>query len=145
VFAATSGWKVQPSANRSTRGNQLLGASASSGTNAWAVGSYYNGSAYQTLIEHWNGKAWKVVPSPSPGTGPSLSSVAATSSTNVWAVGTTNTRTQSLIEHWNGTAWTVQTGPAEGELDGVAATSASDAWAVGFDQSFGNTLIEHCC
>lgn len=45
------------------------------------------GTASQTLVEHWNGKTWKVQPSPNPGKGTLLFGVAATSSTNAWAVG----------------------------------------------------------
>jgi hypothetical protein len=37
----------------------LSGVSASSGRNAWAVGA--DGSA--PLVEHWNGRRWKQVPS----------------------------------------------------------------------------------
>lgn len=41
----------------------------------WAVGYYFatpNSSTPLTLIEHWNGKQWSVVSSPSPGAGFSL-------------------------------------------------------------------------
>jgi hypothetical protein len=61
-----------------------------SSTNAWAVGSYSNGTAGHTLIVHWNGSVWKVVASPNAG-GSSyekfLSGVAAISAHNIWAVG----------------------------------------------------------
>jgi hypothetical protein len=149
--ASMAGWRVQPSANRSTRGNQLLGVSATSSTNAWAVGSYYNGSAYQTLIEHWNGKAWKAKPSPNPNrlTFPTheLAGVTVTSRTNAWAVGSSqnNNNTKTLIEHWNGKKWTVTPSPSPGafpSLSSVVATSSTNAWAVG-SYNFGTTLIEH--
>jgi hypothetical protein len=54
------------------------------------VGIHVNG-VEQTLVEHWNGSAWKAQPSPNPGGSSNnndLSGVAATSSTNAWAVGT---------------------------------------------------------
>jgi hypothetical protein len=47
---------------------------ASSSSNAWAVGNYYNGAVgnhfnqagvRRTLIVHWNGRAWKGQPPPS--------------------------------------------------------------------------------
>jgi hypothetical protein len=54
------------------------------------VGRYYNGTAERTLIEHWNGKAWKVIQSPNRG-GPAdnnqLYGVTATCATDAWAVG----------------------------------------------------------
>jgi hypothetical protein len=38
----------------------ISGVSAVSGSDAWAVGSYYhsNGAIDKTLILHWNGTAW---------------------------------------------------------------------------------------
>jgi hypothetical protein len=151
-------WKqvTSPNAGGSSDPNFLDAVAATSTTNAWAVGSYWNGTAYQTLIEHWNGTAWKQVTSPSPGGSSNknvLGGVAATSSTNAWAVGyfSNGTAYRTLIEHWNGTAWKQVTSPNPGGssnsniLYGVAATSSTNAWAVGY---FSNgtayqTLIEH--
>jgi hypothetical protein len=151
-------WKqaTSPNAGGSSHSNFLDGVAATSSTNAWAVGDYYNGTAYQTLIEHWNGTAWKQVTSPNPG-GSShyniLNGVAATSSTNAWAVGyfSNGTANQTLIEHWNGTAWKQVTSPNPGGssndnvLNGVAATSSTNAWAVGYfyNGTADRTLIEH--
>jgi len=65
--------------------------------------------AAPALIEHWNGTAWKRVPSPTPDTpknlpmGPKvLTSVAATSATNAWAVGYyfNGAANQALALHW---------------------------------------------
>jgi len=98
----------------------LHGVAATSAGNAWAVGE----SNLHALILHWNGTAWKRVPSPSPPG--SLLSVAATSARNAWAVGTG-------ILHWNGTAWKQQArNESFGLLTGVAAASARNAWAVGY-------------
>jgi hypothetical protein len=135
--------------------NNLGGVAVLSSCNAWAVGRYDNGTAFQTLIEHWNGSSWTQAASPNPG-GPSndneLTGVAATSSTNAWAVGSSpDNGGKTLIEHWNGTAWQQVASPNPGSpssnyLFGVAATSSTNAWAVG---SYNNlhgaqaTLIEH--
>ena len=147
-------WKVQksPDPGGSSNDNHLQGVAATSATNAWVVGSYYNGTAYQTLVEHWNGKAWKVQKSPDPGGSSEhnfLQSVAATSATNAWAVGYyyNGTAYQTLVEHWNGKAWKVVKSPDPGgssaysQLYGVAATSATNAWAVG--ETGTATLVEH--
>ena len=48
-------------------------------------------AAGKTLILRWNGTTWKRVPSPSPGSGGSLSGVAAASARTAWAVGSTST------------------------------------------------------
>jgi erythromycin esterase-like protein len=153
-------WKqvTSPNPGGSSDSNFLNGVAATSSTNAWAVGYFYNGAADQTLIEHWNGTAWKQVTSPNPGGSSDnnnvLDAVAATSSTNAWAVGDYryNGTYQTLIEHWNGRAWKQVTSPNPGGSDGnflygVAATSSTNAWAVGF---FSNgtayqTLATHCC
>jgi hypothetical protein len=130
----------------------LSGVAATSTYNAWAVGSFdyaLNGHLAQprTLIEHWNGKAWKIQASPTPRPKNSeLASVAATSTHNAWAVG--SDKRGPLIEHWDGTAWKIQANPKlrSSQLSGVAATSSRNAWGVGsyFDRA-GNaqTLIEH--
>jgi hypothetical protein len=131
-------WKVQPSPNPGGFYNFLNGVAATSSTSAWAVGYDCNKRGpCQTLVEHWNGKLWKVQSSPTPGCGTdvSLSGVAAPSSTSVWAVGYCTTRgvTKTLIEHWGGKAWKVQLSSSlrGGRLSGVAATSSNNAWAVG--------------
>ena len=108
-----------------------------SASDAWAVGYYDNGTDEQTLIEHWNGTAWKVQPSPNLD-GAELSAVVrGVRERRLGSGSTTARRAETLIEHWNGTAWKVQPSPDPGgstqrnELSGVAAASASDAWAVG--------------
>ena len=91
-------------------GVSLLGVAATSPHNAWAVGqTAFKGACgptCATVIEHWDGSAWTLVPSPNP---PSvlvnvLLGVAATSPRNAWAVGT-NDYQSTLIVRWNGQAW----------------------------------------
>jgi hypothetical protein len=148
-------WSQVPSPSPGASENELLGVTATSATNAWAVGFYVNSHGIpQTLVEHWNGATWKRVPSPSPGgsTGSNyLVAVAASSASNVWAVGSYlhGSGNVPLTEHWNGTAWkavrTPSLGtPQGGSLAGVTVLSAKDAWAVGTYISSGNkTLAEH--
>ena len=66
-------WKVVPSPNVGPQSifqsNRLLGITAVSATDIWAFGSYFaaSGSEFQmTLLLHWNGKTWNIVPSPNP-------------------------------------------------------------------------------
>jgi hypothetical protein len=139
--------------------NIFFGVAVSS-CQAWAVGNYATGTGrLLTLIEHWNGTAWKQQPSLNPGSSyNTLAGVAATSATNAWAVGQASNNVAShafktLAEHWNGTRWIRVPSPSPGgptgnnALDGVAATSASSAWAVGdYDTGSGtavHTLAEH--
>jgi len=85
--------------------------SARSGSNAWAVGFYWNGTAraYNSLILHWDGTAWSRIKSPNPGPFANhLYGVSTRSGSDAWAVGDHDTAvstTNSLILHWNGTAW----------------------------------------
>jgi hypothetical protein len=146
-------WKVQTSPNPggSSNYNALSGVAATSSTNAWAVGGYYNGTTNLTLVERWNGKSWKHQKSPNPKANDELEGVAATSSSNAWAVGDYGglRADPSIIERWNGKAWTVEAGPKSPDnyLAGVAAVSPSDAWAVGSYEpgSTEDAFAIHCC
>jgi len=118
--------------------NQLLGVAAVAPNDVWAVGQSTDFGAGQTLIVHWNGTAWSVVPSPHPGTYSVLRSISAVSANDIWAVGTyyKDGLQVTLVEHWNGTKWSVVNSPNDGpflqELFKVRAVSANDVWAVGY-------------
>ncbi len=150
-------WKARPSANASgATDNYLQAVAATSSDNAWAVGDSSSGTTTQTLIEHWNGKAWKVQPSPNPSGSSNnfFDGVVATSPKNAWAVGFYENgvlRDQTLVEHWNGKSWKIvpSVDPGGSSTDnlllGVAATSRKNAWAVGwyFDGTQARTIVEH--
>ena len=129
----------------------LAGVSAISTSDAWAVGTYYNNTTntYDTLILHWNGKAWTKVSSPNPdATGENrLNAVSADGAGDVWAVGTlcsivsgqcAFSDESTLILHWTGTKWAQVASPSPSTkanfLNGVSAdpATAKDAWAVGW-------------
>jgi len=149
-------WTQVPSPNVSGSTNDILTAvRATSATDVWAVGNYTNSNnVSQTLIVHWNGSAWKQVPSPNPG-GPTrdqeLTSVASVSAKDAWAVGFyyNGSFDQSIILHWNGTSWKQQKSPDPGTqgtfLYGVRASSPTNAWAVGssYNGTADKTLIVH--
>jgi hypothetical protein len=132
----------------------FLGVAATSVSNAWAVGGTSWFSPSQTLAEHWNGKKWTRVATPTPGGSGYFNAVAATSARNAWAVGLIGpgpgipSATKPLIEHWNGVTWSRVHFPEPahgGQFNSVAATSASNAWVVGSAGrgSSQTTLIEH--
>src|SRR5260370_6162130 len=61
-------WTLQAFPRVGTAGTMDLNAvKATSASNAWAVGESASHGMFKTLIEHWNGRAWKVQASPSPG------------------------------------------------------------------------------
>jgi hypothetical protein len=87
-------WSLQASPSTVSE-STLFGAAATSSRDAWAVGAsdqQVTASSHQilTLIEHWDGRAWSVEPSPSAGSESRLFGVAATPARNAWAVGYTH-------------------------------------------------------
>jgi hypothetical protein len=118
----------------------LLGAVATSATNAWAVGWYDNGSTGHSVAVQWNGASWvqKTVPAPSTH-GDFLAAIGATSAGSAWAVGYYEDASQNLhtlIERWNGSTWSIQTSPDQGnsynKLTSVTAISDTNVWAFGY-------------
>jgi len=143
-------WSVVPSPNVGTQPNELLGVTAVSANDIWAVGDVEtvpSANFFQTLTLHWDGTTWSIVPSPSP-SNDTLRAVAAVSTSDVWAVGDSGSGT--LIEQWNGSSWSVVTSPNPSTItnvfNGVAIVSATEIWAVGdfIDNNTGafQTLIE---
>ncbi|HVF98963.1 MAG TPA: S-layer homology domain-containing protein [Chloroflexia bacterium] len=163
--------------------NQLTGVSVVSADDIWAVGYYNDPSASQasspskrvpnqsphvkgesptgyqsvlrTLVEHWDGSAWTIVPSPNVGTdNNALASVVAVAADDVWAVGNYLNEfgiSQTLVEHWDGSAWSVvesaNVGPLlDNYLTSIDAVAPDDVWAVGYyfnDVAVAQTLIQH--
>src|SRR2546427_8626105 len=54
-------WATVPAATPGDA-SRLLGVTALSADDAWAVGSWDQGAEDHGLIEHWNGQAWTQVP-----------------------------------------------------------------------------------
>jgi hypothetical protein len=154
VPAAAVTWTVVPSPDAGG-GDNPIGVAATSTSDAWIVGDRFDPttSTYPTLIEHWNGTAWSVIPSPNGGKFNWLYGAAAISSKDAWAVGFANNsswaRNKPLAEHWDGTRWTIVPTPNRdfaSEFLGVAAVSSTNVWAVGDSTtSTGDrkTLVEH--
>ncbi|MBV8357616.1 MAG: hypothetical protein JO189_06725 [Deltaproteobacteria bacterium] len=148
-------WTAYQLPNVGMQENALLAVSMPSPNDAWAVGYYVDGKFKQrTLIEHFDGREWLVVPSPNPGRLQNiLFGVAAISDNDVWAVGEaqdTNGCWQTLTEHWDGSSWSVvpavNPGRTGNQLYAVKAITSDDVYAVGqrADNGFPNkALIEH--
>ena len=134
-------WHYVPSPNSGAGENMLSGVAATSATDVWAVGTREatSNSARRTLVEHWNGHTWSVVPSPNAGSGGNLlADVSAISRTDAWAVGDDRVAFGSALAlHWNGHTWavvkTVNPGDGERFLFGVVARSRTQPLAVGSD------------
>jgi hypothetical protein len=154
-----SAWSVVASPSPAAYANGLSGISLLSATNIWAVGYQQSGFSdpSTSLVEHWDGASWSVIPSandPTTGSSTTLYAVSAISASDVWAVGfsaPTAGPTAPFIEHWDGSSWSIvpgaDLGSQGGDLAGIAAVSSTDVWAVGQaedTQTFALTpLVEH--
>jgi hypothetical protein len=148
-------WTSYPLPNVGQQENALYAVSMPGPALAWAVGYYASGKfQQQTLIEHYNGTAWSVVPSPSPGALQNvLYSVAAITDNDAWAVGAQQDSSglwHTLTEHWNGSAWSVvnavDAGSTGNQLYAVRALASNNVYTVGqqANSAFPNqALIEH--
>ncbi len=144
-------WSIVPSPNLRNTANFLFGVAARTATDVWASGNSYDNFGFsQTLIHHWDGTAWSIVPSPNVGTRSNyLARIAASAANDAWAVGyyTDNGgMDHTLTLHWNGTAWSVVPSPdlagRSTRLNNVLALTPNDAWAVGGTQD-DRTLTLH--
>lgn len=131
-----------------TPGWELMGVTALTPRNAWAVGSLaVKTKNSRPLIEHWNGSSWRRVQSPNPrGPEDELLAISARSARDIWAVGDYRTggETRPLVLHWNGRRWQQVAIPSPrrgGALWGVTAIGAKDGWAVGMGAR--RALAEH--
>jgi hypothetical protein len=135
-----------PDPGGSGQDNTLESVAATSSSNAWAIGYYRESSGIeQTLILHWDGKAWRQASSPNLGVSVSseLDTVMALSSSNAWAAGLSGNL--NLLLHWNGARWQTMAIPSAAPtringVDALAATSSSTLFAFGYHQN--TTLTE---
>ena len=122
-----------------TAGNFLSWVSCTSATFCMAVGSFSDGTNWQTLAEKWNGTRWTLLTTPDTSSTQDnhLNSVSCTSATFCLAVGLSGSTSQRVTEaqKWNGTSWTMLTSPDPGtainDLTAVSCPSASFCMAVG--------------
>jgi hypothetical protein len=153
---ATS-WSVVANPGIGVFGGYLEGVVAFSPTDVWADGAIYtshSGNAV-TLIEHWNGSAWAIVPSPNVNqVFNTIYSLSATGPHDIWASGvfapsdSNHNIHQTLIEHYNGTNWSIVASPNKNAFsnntNAIAAITPTAALATGdyFDGTTFRTLAE---
>jgi hypothetical protein len=130
-------WDVVRSANPGEAATTLLGVTAVTSAEAWAVGGLGEPEIPTAVaIQRWDGDRWLAVAGPSPGTTLNeLRAVDASEPNDVWAVGRTSSGLgeQPLVLHYDGTEWSQVKLPSkiDGVLNGVTAISPADVWAVG--------------
>src|SRR5262249_7234576 len=131
--AAWSTVAMRSSSAAGATGSILFAVSCPTDSFCAAVGTYSVGAANQTLVEHWNGSTWTIVPSPTPaGAGwLSLTAVSCSSATSCLAVGDYQVPgvfvTKTYIERWNGASWSVEFGanPSGATLTHLAGVSCA--------------------
>ncbi len=141
-------WKVVASAAvpaadpNSASFSQLTGVTAISSKDVWAVGRNFD----KPLIEHWDGRTWKVVPDANPDSFQGTpTDISAASNNDVWAVGSGLDNGQRgcglensiLVEHWNGSRWSSvpfakpPNASYNFSFNSIVAIAVNDAWLVG--------------
>jgi WD40 repeat protein len=141
-------WTLVPSPNVGPGSNYLRSIVAITENDAWAVGFYTTtNNLERTLITHWDGTEWRVIPSPNAGDNVDnrLASISAVSSSDIWAVGSYGDNpvdlpvgdpARTLIMHWDGAAWKIVPSPNPSQyvnrLYAVEGLSEKEAWAVGY-------------
>jgi hypothetical protein len=141
--AAACRWQSRQPPDPAAGTDDLFGVAVRSATSAWAVGNYSRvGGPFRTLVERWNGSAWRRVASPAPGAGDEyLDSVQVVAPRSVWAAGAYAAEAggvvpdKTLILHWNGSGWRRLPTPSPSggidNLNGLRMVSATSGWAVG--------------
>src|SRR5262245_15077631 len=154
VGGCHGGWRPALGPARARGSSELFGVSVASSRDVWAVGvTLPPGGPARTLVERWQGIAWRTVPSPDrPPGGSFLNAVVGLSDSDAWAVGLSRSPggpARTLVLHWDGHRWGITASPNAGTGDNslvsVAAASARDVWAVGY-RGVGaayRSLVEH--
>ena len=147
-----SSWSVVTSANSGFSENILDGVACSSASNCWAVGIDNNGSsAYDALIEQYNGTVWSIAGGADPSQ--QLNELdgawcGADGTCRAAGIQRGSAATQTLVEQTTPSgSWTSDSGAdtSSSQLNGttgITCTDDSDCWAVGEYDATGNFLFQ---
>src|SRR5262249_11539682 len=137
-------WSVVASPDPADDGFATLTAvTCTSAANCFAVGEYElpspNLGLHQSLIEHWDGTSWSILPAPlSAPTASELNGVTCATAPVCAAVGGKPPvdAPETLVAHWDGTSWSEVSTPTpagadDSRLRDVSCTSATACIAVG--------------
>ncbi len=157
-----SGWQIVPASTspasrgpNSPSGNGKLNAIAVVSPNdIWAAGEAMmsDSKTQLPLLEHWDGKQWRVISS-FPRTGSTvLNGLAAVSTQNIWVAAEnspTPTSAQGLLAHWEGSRWKLFPFPRVFSFDHLSASTPNDIWAIdtpyapGSSTNMDSSQVEH--
>lgn len=150
-------WQVIPTPSVGSGPNYLWGVTALATNDVWAVGystasnkpppGQYNVPT-KTLIIHYDGTGWTVVPSPNMGPhsqyqNNQLRGITAVSPNDIWGFGSYfaadgSGQQSTLLLHWDGNSWTLRPSPSpkpgnfrSDGLNGGVVTGPGNVWIVG--------------
>lgn len=152
-----TGWTRAPSPTITPNGGNVpvAGLSATSPSDAWAVGDLRTTDGSSPVIYHWDGSQWSRMPGPDGApAGTFLTAVSATSPTDVWAAGLVSVGvnlTNNVILHWDGQHWQLKPSPNPGtgsdgfvnQVTALTAASPFNAWAVGVYKTSGQNVFHN--
>ena len=146
-------WKSVATPNVGEGTNKLNAVLALAPNDVWAVGfstpiAPPRHAATLTLIEHFDGTSWAVVPSPNVGPNSAnqsnrLLGLTANSVNDIWAFGSYfpadgSARQMTLLLHWDGISWTIASSPSPAKggfpcdlLWAGVAPSPGNVWILG--------------
>ncbi|MCW2934582.1 MAG: hypothetical protein JWM19_5544 [Actinomycetia bacterium] len=132
--AATPGWRIV----KMLHIVQMGGLSVRGTRDAWLAGDSCADAQCDrdtVIVRHWDGTAWRVVPSPKAVTAftddAGVGAVAASSASNAWVFSTRGSDvTDTTALHWTGKGWAPPVRLAA-DIDTAVTLSASDTWAFG--------------
>jgi hypothetical protein len=108
-----SSWSVVPTAADPGSPEGVLSAVSENGPNdVWAFGYHVLNGKYRTLVEHWDGSAWTIMPATTDGADKVVTVLRGGSSLGgqAWGVGfdyrQSDGRYKEFTEHFDGTSWT---------------------------------------
>ena len=148
-----SSWGIMTAADpNDSTGTDPDGIFCPSTKSCFVGGSYHSGMTSKSLLMHWNGTNWSVMPHslPAGGSYGDFYSISCPSLRSCFATGgyATATAGRALVEHWNGSSWGIMTVPNPGTtgdlLYGVSCPALRSCVAVGYQSTamLGTTLVE---
>jgi hypothetical protein len=143
-------WRTAATPQVAGNNNKLNAVLALAPNDAWAVGFSTPrkppNAASLTLILHWDGTSWKVVPSPNVGPktqfqSNTLQGLTANSANDIWAFGSYlesdgSEQQKTLLLHWDGSSWKIAPSP-----NPTKGSFLSDSLQSGVTPSPGNVWI----
>ncbi len=143
-----SRWSVIPSPDGASGNGQFMALKVIATNNIWAVGTFSDASQLSySLLEHWNGTAWQVVPIQSTNAfvRGDVVTITGTSSNDLWIAGEIdNSRVasqgivgqpQGFVAHWDGMQWSLLQPPNSMAVNSLDVASANDIWITGTSAS----------